>query len=131
MLDLRHIQHPRRMVPRDHIDQYLTYWLRRPLDKEVCNKLRVECPTTSVSHKVSHTPEFDTLMSNYMIKQGRDPRKGIKKGLKNVQDKLLDESGPLTQALVLTDEALSQGTALDPINPMGLGSALHLPSGQR
>lgn len=54
-------------------------------------------------------------MTNYMIKRGRDPRKGFEKGLKRVQDKLLDVAGPLTQALVITDGAIAQVSAPDPL----------------
>lgn len=50
-----------------------------------------------------------------MAKEGHDPCKGIEKGLKTAQDKLLDIARPLTQALVLTDEAISQGIPLDPM----------------
>lgn len=61
------------------------------------------------------TPEFDSYMSIFMAKRGRDPRKDIEKGLKLAQDKLLDITGSLTQALVLTDEAITQGSPLDPM----------------
>lgn len=117
MLVPRLIHHPRLVEwsPPDHINKYLTYWLRRLLDKEVHNRLRTECPRPIVSPKVTNTPDFDTFMSNYMLQQGRDPCKGIEKGLKSAQDKLLDVAGPLTQTLVLTDEAISQGSPLDPL----------------
>lgn len=85
----RLIHHPRstKLSPPDHIDQYLTYWLRKPLDKEVRNKLRAECPRPTIAHKATNTPEFDSYMSTYMAKRGRDPRKGIKKDLKSTHDK--------------------------------------------
>lgn len=117
MLDLWHIRHQRsaEWSPLDHIDKYLNYWLRRRLNKEVRNRLRAECPRPTMSHKVTNTHDFDTYMSNYMTTQGVYPRKGIKKGLKSDQDKLLDIVGPLTQALVLTDKAICQGCPLDPL----------------
>ncbi|KAM4748800.1 LOW QUALITY PROTEIN: uncharacterized protein WCC33_006191 [Rhinophrynus dorsalis] len=51
-------------------------------------------------------------MYTFMSKSGRDPRKGLERGLKLTQDKLLDITGPIAQ--ILADTALSTGTKLDP-----------------
>lgn len=72
-LDPRLICHPRlaECSPPDHIDQYLTYWLRHPLDKEVrtvCNRLRAECLRPTVSHKVLNTHKLYSFLSNYVTK---------------------------------------------------------------
>ncbi|KAM4706231.1 uncharacterized protein WCC33_010951 [Rhinophrynus dorsalis] len=48
-----------------------------------------------------------------MTRSGRDPRKGIEKGLKASQDKLLDILGPLAKILVFADQALEHGDSLD------------------
>lgn len=52
-------------------------------------------------------------MSTYITKLSRDSRKGIEKGLRSVQDKLFNISGPLMQILVLVNDLLSQSTPLD------------------
>lgn len=118
MIDCRLIHHPRsaEWAP-THIDQYLTYWVHRPLEKEVRNRLHAECPKPTIAHRVSNTPEFDSFMATHMdmAKQGRDPKKCIEKGLKTAQDKLLDVTSHLTQVLVLANEAISHKSTLDPL----------------
>ncbi|KAM4702811.1 uncharacterized protein WCC33_011336 [Rhinophrynus dorsalis] len=116
MFDPRTIRHPRstEWVPPPHISQYLHYWLRHPLEKDVRARLRSECPRPIIPDKVALTPEFDQSMYTFMSKSGRDPRKGLERGLKLSQDKLLDVTGPVAQILYLADSALSSGTKLDP-----------------
>ncbi|XP_053310209.1 uncharacterized protein LOC128472338 [Spea bombifrons] len=116
LFDPRFIRHPRsaEWTPPDHIARYLQVWMRKALDKEVRNKLRAECPRPTIPGKVTATPEFDSFMVTYMNKKGRDPRRGLEKGLKSAQDKLLDVSGPMTQIFVLADEATAQNSPLDP-----------------
>lgn len=59
------------------------------------------------------TPEFDSFMVTYMQAKGRDPCKGLKKGLRSAQDKVLDTWGSMTQVLMLANEVMQQETALD------------------
>lgn len=108
MFDTKLIRHRRlaEWYPPDDIAKYLRSWIRKSLDKEAWNRLRAECRCPTIQEKVMNTPEFDTFISTYMIKQGRDPRKGIEKGLKAVQDNILDISGPLTQILANAHVAL-------------------------
>lgn len=49
-----------------------------------------------------------------MSSKGYNLCKGLEKGFRSTQDKLLHVSGPMAQIFVLADEALSQGTVLDP-----------------
>ncbi|XP_063284931.1 uncharacterized protein LOC134570871 [Pelobates fuscus] len=49
-----------------------------------------------------------------MSRSGRDPRKGVEKGMKAAQDKVLDLLGPIAKILYFADLALSQGSQLDP-----------------
>ncbi|XP_063297781.1 uncharacterized protein LOC134586215 [Pelobates fuscus] len=115
MFDPRTIRHPRSTewgLP-DHLAQFIHFWLRKPMDKEVRARLRAECPRPTLPDKIAVTPEFDSTVSLFMSRAGRDPRKGIEKGLRESQDKLLDILGPLAKMLYLADLALSQGTTLD------------------
>lgn len=108
MFDSKLIRHARSAewpLP-DDIANNLRSWIRKSLDKEVWNRLRAQCPFPTIQDKVMNTPEFDPFISTYMIKQGRDPRKRIEKGLKAVQDKILDIWGPLTQILANAHVAL-------------------------
>lgn len=97
----------------DQIAKYLVCWLHKPLDKEVQNRLSAKCPRHTVAHKINNTPDFDSFMYAYMNKQGSDPRKGTEKELRDTQDKLLDVSGPLTQAMVVVDNTITRYTPLD------------------
>ncbi|KAM8977380.1 LOW QUALITY PROTEIN: uncharacterized protein RCH25_043896 [Pelodytes ibericus] len=114
LFDPRTLRHPRsaEWSPPQHVADFLRYWLRRPLDKEVRQKLRAECPRPSLPDKVSSTPEFDPTFVTFMMKNGKDPRKGLE-GLRTTQDKLLDVSGPLTQLFIMADEALTNGSQMD------------------
>ncbi|KAM8975554.1 uncharacterized protein RCH25_018841 [Pelodytes ibericus] len=114
--DPRTLRHPRsaEWSPPQHIADFLHYWLRRPLEKEVRQKLRAECPRPTLPDKVSATPDFDPTFVTFMMRNGKDPRKGLEQGLRSTQDKLLDISGPLTQLFLMADEALTEGSQIDP-----------------
>ncbi|KAM8977567.1 uncharacterized protein RCH25_046737 [Pelodytes ibericus] len=116
LFDPRTLHHPRsaEWSPPQHIAEFLRYWLRRPLEKEVRQKLRAECPRPTLPDKVSSTPEFDPTFATFIMKNGKDPRKGLEQGLRSTQDKLLDVSGPLTQFFLMADEALTEGSQIDP-----------------
>ncbi|XP_053311880.1 uncharacterized protein LOC128473653 [Spea bombifrons] len=116
LFDPRALRHPRssEWTPSSHIAEFLRFWMRRPLDKEVRQRLRSECPRPTVRDKVLNTPEFDPTFVTFLTKTGKDPRKGIELGLRSAQDKLLDVSGPLTQVFQMADEAIVDGSPLDP-----------------
>ncbi|KAM8977409.1 uncharacterized protein RCH25_044212 [Pelodytes ibericus] len=116
LFDPHTLRHPRsaEWSPPQHIAEFLRYWLRRPLEKEVRQKLRAECTRPTLPDKVASTPEFDSLFVTFMMRNGKDPRKGLEQGLRSTQDKLLDISGPLTQIFLMADEALTDGTPMDP-----------------
>lgn len=52
-------------------------------------------------------------MISFLNKSERDPRRGLDKGLKDCQDRLLDVFGPLTKMFDLCEEANLQVTAVD------------------
>ncbi|KAM4698707.1 LOW QUALITY PROTEIN: uncharacterized protein WCC33_014241 [Rhinophrynus dorsalis] len=115
LFDPRFLRHPKSSewsLP-DHLARYVHHWIRKPLEREVRNRLRAECPRPSLPDKVALTPEFDPTVLTFMSRSGRDPRKGIEKGLKTAQDKLLDVLGPLSQVLYFADLAMSDGSVLD------------------
>lgn len=90
--------------------------------------VRAECPRSTVPEKVSCIPEFDNYIVTYMSKQGRDPCKGLEKGLKSAQDKFFDVGYSLAQVFALTDEAETQES---PLGLIRLSQALCLSTGQR
>ncbi|XP_053308321.1 uncharacterized protein LOC128470454 [Spea bombifrons] len=116
LFDPRALRHPRssEWTPSAHIAEFLRFWIRRPLDKDVRQRLRSECPRPTVKDKVLNTPEFDQTFVTFLTKNGKDPRKDIELGLRSTQDKLLDVAGPLTQVFQMADEAITDGSPLDP-----------------
>ncbi|KAM8939279.1 uncharacterized protein RCH25_052871 [Pelodytes ibericus] len=48
-----------------------------------------------------------------MTRGGRDPRRGVEKGFRGVQDKLLDSIGPLSRILYLADDAFMRAEEFD------------------
>ncbi|XP_053315604.1 uncharacterized protein LOC128483427 [Spea bombifrons] len=109
------MRHPRatEWAPPEHIALYIHKWLRKPLSKEVRNKLRAECPRPCIPDKVALTPELDPNVVA-LLSASRYPRKGLEQGLKSAQDKILDLVGPITQILSLADKAYLQASPLDP-----------------
>lgn len=67
------------------------------MPKEVRNRLRSEGSRPSLSRKVAYNPKLDLKMLTFLNKSGREPRRGLDKGWKGCQDRLLDVSGPLTK----------------------------------
>ncbi|XP_044136978.1 uncharacterized protein LOC122928313 [Bufo gargarizans] len=110
MFDPRNIRHPRsgEWSPPEHLSRFMHLWLRKPLEKEVRNRLRSECPRPSLPDKVAQTPEFDKVMTTFMMRSGRDPRRGLEKGLWGAQDNLLDSVGPLARIMYLADDAYAK-----------------------
>ncbi|XP_044151546.1 sperm flagellar protein 2 [Bufo gargarizans] len=115
LFDPRNIRHPRSgdWTPPDHLAKFMHLWLRKPMDKTVRNRLRSECPRPLLPDFVAQTPEFDQIMTTFMSRGGRDPRKGVEKAFHGVQDKLLDSIGPLSRILYLADDALARSEEFD------------------
>ncbi|KAM4771124.1 otolin-1 [Rhinophrynus dorsalis] len=80
----------------DHLAHFIHFWLWKPLEREVRNKLWAECPRPILPDKV-----------------WPGSKKRVEKGLKTVQDKLLNVLGPLARILYFADLSLSDGSALD------------------
>lgn len=49
----------------------------------------------------------------FINQSGKDPRRGIEKGLKGCQDRLLDVLGPLTKIFDMCEAAHSNNTGID------------------
>ncbi|XP_063297779.1 probable cation-transporting ATPase 13A4 [Pelobates fuscus] len=110
MFNPRNIRHLRSgdWSPPEHLSRFMHLWLRKPLEKEVRSRLRSECPRPSLPDKVAQTPEFDKVMTTFMMRSGRDPRRGVEKGLWGAQDNLLDSVGPLARIMYLADDAYAK-----------------------
>ncbi|KAJ1174100.1 hypothetical protein NDU88_005923 [Pleurodeles waltl] len=82
--------------PSDHVADYVSFFLRHPLDKATRNKLKSECPRPSLPDNITSTPIIDPNMLMFFTKFGKDPKKGVDRAWSGCQDKLLDLVGPLT-----------------------------------
>ncbi|XP_056422373.1 uncharacterized protein LOC130362240 [Hyla sarda] len=100
-------------VPHPQILKYLNLWIRKGLDKTARNKLRAECPRPTLPLKAAVTPDIDPILIKYLIKSGKNPKKGLDRSFKACQDKFLDLLGPLTKILDLSEEAASTGNPVD------------------
>ncbi|XP_056384124.1 uncharacterized protein LOC130277475 [Hyla sarda] len=109
------ITHPRsgEWTPSPQVSNYIETWLRKSMDRANRSKLRAECPRPSIGNNVAMMPELDPILVKYLLKLGKNPRKGIDKSFKGVQDKLLDVLGPLTKILDLSEQAVASGA---PVN---------------
>ncbi|XP_056425874.1 uncharacterized protein LOC130367476 [Hyla sarda] len=103
------ITHPRsgEWTPSPQVSKYIETWLRRSLDRANRSKLRAECPRPSIGNSVAKTPDLDPILVRYLLKSGKNPKKGIDKSFKGVQDKLLDILGPLTKILDMSEQAVA------------------------
>ena len=61
----------------EKVASYVAARLCKPIDKEVRNRLHMECPRHSLEGKVAMTSEIDTKMATFLAKYIRDPKKGI------------------------------------------------------
>ncbi|KAJ1131598.1 hypothetical protein NDU88_009933 [Pleurodeles waltl] len=57
------------------------------------------------ANNVMMTPDLDAKILAFIGKGGRDPRKGLDKGLRLYQDRLMDQTGPLTKIFDIAEEA--------------------------
>ncbi|KAJ1097023.1 hypothetical protein NDU88_002152 [Pleurodeles waltl] len=79
--DVRHLR-GKEWWPLDYVASYIKAKLRKPLEKDERNVMRVECSRLVIDVKVCLTPNLDPEMITYLFKLGRDPRKGLEKSLK-------------------------------------------------
>ncbi|KAJ1097138.1 hypothetical protein NDU88_002265 [Pleurodeles waltl] len=63
-------------VQQQHVAEYVEYWIKQEMTKEVRTRLRSECPRPSLANKVAYTPELNAQMLTFLNKSGRDPRRG-------------------------------------------------------
>ncbi|KAJ1184073.1 hypothetical protein NDU88_000883 [Pleurodeles waltl] len=66
------------------------------------------------SCKVADTPELDPSMATFLKKFTKDPKKGLDRTWRGLQDKLLDLAGPITKILELAVQAKEANMPLDP-----------------
>ncbi|KAM8971965.1 sodium-coupled neutral amino acid symporter 1-like [Pelodytes ibericus] len=116
LFDPDELQHPRsaEWAPADHVAQYISLRVRKPLDKLARSKLRAECPRPTVPNSACATPDVDPKIIQFLSKTGWKPKKGFEFALRNCQDKILDIMGPLTQIFEMAETAVSGGTPVDP-----------------
>lgn len=116
MFDSLLIKHPLspKWTPSQHVADYNTFWLRREIPKEVRPQLRSECPRPSLPDKITVTPELDPNVVSFFNKGGKDTRRGLDRGLKSCQDRLMDITGPLTSFFEMAETAYLSDSQVDP-----------------
>ncbi|XP_078509449.1 uncharacterized protein LOC144769260 [Lissotriton helveticus] len=109
------IVHPRstEWVPCPEVADYVGNNLRQGFDGGVRATLRSECPRPSLTGKVADTPDLDPTMAAFMRKFAKDPKKGLDRAWRGVQDKMLDVTGPLTKILDAAVKAKDRNVPLD------------------
>ncbi|KAJ1132471.1 hypothetical protein NDU88_010780 [Pleurodeles waltl] len=115
LVEPKDIRHPqgKELWSLEHVASYIKHRLRKPLEKDERNIMRAECSRPVIEEKVCLTPNLDPEMITYLLKLGRDTRKGLEKSLKQVQDKLLDVLGPLGRIFDTLEDAYLKGKKLD------------------
>ncbi|KAJ1136935.1 hypothetical protein NDU88_003349 [Pleurodeles waltl] len=116
LFDPSFMVHPNSMewYPSEHVADYVSFFLRHPLDKAARNKLKSECPRPSLPDNITATPVIDPNMLMFFSKFGKDPKKGVDRAWSGCQDKLLDLVGPLTRIFDLAEEAKMDNNPIDP-----------------
>ncbi|KAJ1208000.1 hypothetical protein NDU88_003390 [Pleurodeles waltl] len=115
LFEPKNIRHPqgKEWWPMEHVASYIKDRLRKPLEKDERNVMRAKCSRPVIDAKVCLTPNLDPEMITYLFKLGRDPRKGLEKSLKQVQDKLVDVLAPLARIFNTVEDAYLKGKKLD------------------
>ncbi|KAJ1184097.1 hypothetical protein NDU88_000907 [Pleurodeles waltl] len=116
LFDPSFMVHPnsKEWYPSEHVADYVSFFLRHPLDKAARNKLKSECPRPSLPDNITATPVIDPNMLMFFSKFGKDPKKGVDRAWSGCQDKLLDLVGPLTRIFDLVEEAKMDSNPIDP-----------------
>ncbi|XP_056375621.1 uncharacterized protein LOC130273222 isoform X1 [Hyla sarda] len=101
------IQHPRsgEWLPNPIVAKFLSIRVNKSMDKVTRSKLKAECPRPTLPHLSSITPELDPVLNKFLMKTGKNPKKGIDRSFKSCQDKLLDILGPLSKILDMVEES--------------------------
>ncbi|KAJ1218026.1 hypothetical protein NDU88_005612 [Pleurodeles waltl] len=79
LFDPSFMVHPnsKEWYPSEHVADYVSFFLRHPLDKAARNKLKSECPRPSLPDNITATPVIDPNMLMFFSKFGKDPKKGV------------------------------------------------------
>ncbi|XP_056378398.1 uncharacterized protein LOC130274287 [Hyla sarda] len=109
------IRHPRsgEWLPNSLVAQFMAIRINKALDRSTRNKMKAECPRPSLPHCSAITPELDPILNKFLMKTGKNPKKGIDRSFKSCQDKLLDLLGPLSKILDLVEESASSSKPID------------------
>ncbi|XP_056420670.1 uncharacterized protein LOC130361553 [Hyla sarda] len=109
------IRHPRsgEWLPTPEIAKFISTRTFKSLDKNTRNKLKAECPRPSLPHNSNITPELDPILSKFLSKGNKNPKKGLDRSFRSCQDKLMDLLGPLSKMLDLAHSAVTNQTPLN------------------
>ncbi|XP_069086423.1 uncharacterized protein [Pleurodeles waltl] len=87
---------------------------RKPLDKEVRNRLKSDCPRPDIPNKVALSPDLDPSSATFIKRSSKDPKRGIDRSWKMCQEKVLNLTGPLCKILDLAVAAKEFGAVINP-----------------
>ncbi|KAJ1110941.1 hypothetical protein NDU88_008287 [Pleurodeles waltl] len=69
-----------RLITLHHeVADYVKAHIRQDFDKEVCARLRSECPRPNLLEKVADTPKVDPTSVTYLKKYDKDLKKGLER----------------------------------------------------
>ncbi|KAJ1165844.1 hypothetical protein NDU88_006261 [Pleurodeles waltl] len=73
LFDPSFMVHPnsKEWYPSEHVADYVSFFLRHPLDKTARNKLKSECPRPSLPDNITATPVIDPNMLMFFSKFGK------------------------------------------------------------
>ncbi|XP_078540469.1 uncharacterized protein LOC144826049 [Lissotriton helveticus] len=106
-------------TPSPRVAKYLSARLRKPLDNDLRQRLKRECPRPTVEGRVATTPDLDPAIPS-LAESTKDFYKGLERAWKTCQGKLLDVAGPLAKILEMAETAKEAGELLDPTALSGL-----------
>ncbi|XP_056413656.1 uncharacterized protein LOC130356331 [Hyla sarda] len=120
------IVHPRsgEWSPNTQLEQFIGFWLNKSLDNRARSKLKAECPRPTISRNATQTPELHPILVRYLLKTGKNPKKGVDRSFKLCQDKVLDLLGPVAKILQISEEAYVSGKPMDTLTVRGWAQRL-------
>ncbi|XP_056395197.1 uncharacterized protein LOC130290954 [Hyla sarda] len=109
------IRHPRsgEWLPTGKVAKFISTRVFKSLDRTTRNKMKAECPRPTLPHNSSVTPELDPVLTKFLMKSGKNPKKGLDRSFRACQDKLMDLIGPLTKIVDLAEESSASNRPVD------------------
>ncbi|KAJ1172447.1 hypothetical protein NDU88_004294 [Pleurodeles waltl] len=91
------IVHPRSSswAPPFKVAEYVQARIRHCFDKDVRSRLRSECPRPDFPSKVTETPEVDPTLVTYSKKFSKDPKEGIDRAWRDMDDDMEDSDNDM------------------------------------